>query len=301
MFKQKTQFAALLCAASFASVLSVEAWAVPSASAFGTEYQPGVKVGSEQVQVIYYRAVEPVPAPGAAHVYVDREFHTGLLPGGYTRFCVAPGKHLLGSYLDDAPLYLGKSGETFEANFEIGKTYFVRVNGSSMPHAVASEEAERELRDSRAQVHTLSRASRVDDCHYQLDTAVTYKDYTLSGDVLFAFGKSGYGDITRQGHYAIRELVGQLLRDAVQPQHVEVIGHTDPIGSAAANRALGLKRAQTVRRLLVEGGLPANKVGAVSAGSHELLVADCVGSRTEQVACYAPNRRVVVRVDLTPI
>ena len=31
--------------------------------------------------------------PGAAHPYVYREFHTGLLSGGYTAFCVAPEQH----------------------------------------------------------------------------------------------------------------------------------------------------------------------------------------------------------------
>lgn len=302
MFTQVKQLAAVLCAVPFACFFSAETLAVPSEKAFDGLFQAGITASADQAQVIYYRTVEPVQAQGAAHLYIDREFHTGLLPGGYSRFCVAPGKHILGSYLHDAPLYTGKTGEAFKANLEAGKTYFLRVNGSGngMPQSVAQAEAEGQLVGSRAQVHAKSRASRVEECRNQPATTVTYKDYSLSGDVLFAFGKFSYVDMTREGRYAIRALVNQLKRDSVQPQHVQVIGHTDPIGSSSANVALGLKRAQTVRRLLVEGGLAADKVDAVSAGSDELLIVNCSGTRAEQVACHAPNRRVVVRVDLAP-
>lgn len=76
-----------------------------------------------------------------------------------------------------------------------------------------------------------------------------------------------------------------------------MIGHTDPIGSEAGNQALGLKRARIVRRILLDGGLPASMISASSAGSQELVTEQCHGSKSEQVRCNAPNRRVVVRVE----
>lgn len=297
MFKRNNVITAALCGAMIFCGLPLTVQAAPAEKAFGAAYQPAANVSSGQAQVVYYRASESgQAAKGAAHLYVDREFHTGLLPGGYTAFCVAPGDHTLGAYLNDAPLYQGKSTDMYRAELAGGKTYFLRVNGSTgAPQAVSRADAERELTGSRLQVHAVSRASAVEDCRYQ--QGATYKDYTLSGDVLFAFGKSGYQDITSGGHAAVRDLISQLHSDNAQPKRIQVIGHTDPIGSEASNHVLGLKRAQTIRRLLLDGGLPASVVSASSAGSQEPVTEECYGSKSEQVQCNAPNRRVVVRVD----
>ena len=271
---------------------------------FGATYSAVAPVSDGQAQVVYYRTSGMGQQKGAAHVYVDSEFHTGLLPGGFSTFCVVPGSRTLGAYLNDAPSYTGKNVDLFSVNLEGGKTYFLRVqeNGNGAPQAVPREEAERELAGSRAQMQALSRASKVQQCN-NLPTAPVqaeqFKEYALSGDVLFAFGKSGYQDISYKGHAAIRELITQLHREHAKLDRIEVVGHTDPIGSYSANQALGLKRAQTVRRLLVDGGLPSSVVSARSAGSSEPVTDECHGNKAEQVACNAPNRRVVVRVDVS--
>lgn len=294
-------FAAALCATSFASA---EQFQAKPGQVFGSTYSPVAPVSDGQAQVVYYRTSGVGQQKGAAHVYVDSEFHTGLLPGGYSTFCVVPGSRTLGAYLNDAPSYKGKNVDLYSANLEGGKTYFLRVqeNGSGAPQAVTREEAERELMGSRSQVQALSRASKVQMCN-NLSTppvqAAQFKDYALSGDVLFAFGKSGYQDISALGRKAIGELISQLHREHAKLDRIEVVGHTDPIGSYAANQVLGLKRAQTVRRLLVDGGLSASSVTASSAGSSEPVTDECYGSKPEQVACNAPNRRVVVRVDVS--
>src|SRR5476649_859850 len=77
--------------------------------AFGDPYTAVSPVSTEQAQVVYYRAKALNSEDGAAHVYVDREFQSALLPGGFTTFCVAPGSHTVGSYSQDAPQYKGKS------------------------------------------------------------------------------------------------------------------------------------------------------------------------------------------------
>lgn len=294
-------FTAALCAASFASA---EQFKANSGQIFGSTYSPVAPVSDGQAQVVYYRTSGVGHQKGAAHVYVDREFHTGLLPGGYSTFCVVPGNRTLGAYLNDAPTYKGKNVDLYSANLEGGKTYFLRVqeNGNGAPQAVTREDAERELAGSRFQAQALSRASKVQACNYLPKPAVQaaqFKDYALSGDVLFAFGKSGHQDISYQGRTAIRELIAQLHREHAKLERIEVVGHTDPIGSYAANQSLGLKRAQTVRRLLIDGGLSATSINASSAGSSEPVTDECYGSKAEQVACNAPNRRVVVRVDVS--
>lgn len=306
MFKLNTKlstamFAAILCAAPFASAQQLQG---NPAQVFGATYNPVAPVADGQAQVVYYRTNGVGQQKGAAHVYVDSEFHTGLLPGGYSAFCVAAGSHTLGAYLNDAPTYKGKNVDLYSANLEGGKTYFLRVqeNGSGAPQAVTREDAERELAGSRFQAQALSRASKVQMCNYMSKPAAQtaqFKDYALSGDVLFAFGKSGHQDISHQGRTAIRELITQLHREHAKLERIEVVGHTDPIGSYAANQSLGLKRAQTVRRLLIDGGLSATSINASSAGSSEPVTDECYGSKAEQVACNAPNRRVVVRVDVS--
>ena len=141
----------------------------------------------------------------------------------------------------------------------------------------------------------LSRASSVEACNYL--PAPQYKDYTLSGDVMFRFGQSSEKGVSAQGRQAVKDLVTTIKRENVELKQIQVIGHTDAIGSDRSNYALGLKRAQTVRTMLAENGLPARLMSASSVGSSEPEVNDCAASsKKELIACNAPNRRVVVRV-----
>ncbi|MGY2377462.1 OmpA family protein [Pseudomonas sp. SDO524_S393] len=293
-------FAAAVCAMPLAQADQQYTYQSAAIQPFGNGYQPVAPVSDGQAQVVYYRGTDGQQR-GAANVYVDREFHTSLLPGGYTAFCVEPGSRTLGAYLGDAPSYRGKTTDLYSAKLEGGKTYFLKVreNGNGAPLSVDRADAERELAGSRAQVQALSRASKVQQCNFVDKPAEAFKDYALSSDVLFAFGKSGYQDISSRGRVAILELVTQLNREHAKLDRVVVVGHTDPIGSYQANQALGLKRAQTVRRLLIDGGVPSTAVVARSAGSSEPVTDECYGSKAEQVACNAPNRRVVVRVDVS--
>jgi OOP family OmpA-OmpF porin len=265
---------------------------------FGDGYSQAAPVAKSQAQGIYYRPDVPGQQRGAAHVYVDRKFHTGLLPGGYTAFCVAPGAHTLGAYVNDAPTYKGKSTDVYSAQLEGGKTYFlqVRENGNGMPLSVERAHAERALTGLRAQAHVLSRAGAVQPCAHE--PQMQYKDYTLSGDVLFAFGKARYQDITPAGRMAVSRLIDQLRSDTLESQRIVVVGHTDPIGSQAANQSLGLQRADTVRQMLVSGGIPSAMISARSASSSEPVSQGCYGgSKAERIVCHAPDRRVVVRVE----
>jgi outer membrane protein OmpA-like peptidoglycan-associated protein len=71
-------------------------------------------------------------------------------------------------------------------------------------------------------------------------------------------------------------------------RHLQLTGHTDRSGSAAVNRAAGLKRAQTVRAELEKRGIPRNAMNIVSFGEDQPLVPTGDGVREVQ------NRRVVI-------
>lgn len=69
---------------------------------------------------------------------------------------------------------------------------------------------------------------------------------------------------------------------------VSVVGHTDTAGSAAYNYALGGRRAEAVQKMLIEYGIPASQIIAVSAGEEDLKVP------TPNNTPNAENRRVRV-------
>lgn len=71
---------------------------------------------------------------------------------------------------------------------------------------------------------------------------------------------------------------------------VMVIGHTDRVGSAQGNDALSVKRAEAVRDLLVEAGIPAGKLEVAGRGEREPLVP------TEDEVAEAQNRRVEINI-----
>ena len=69
---------------------------------------------------------------------------------------------------------------------------------------------------------------------------------------------------------------------------VSVVGHTDTAGSNAYNYALGGRRAEAVQKMLIDYGIPASQIIAVSAGEEDLKVP------TPNNTPNAANRRVRV-------
>ena len=69
---------------------------------------------------------------------------------------------------------------------------------------------------------------------------------------------------------------------------VSVVGHTDTAGSSSYNYALGGRRAEAVQKMLIEYGIPASQIIAVSAGEEDLKV------QTPNNTPNAENRRVRV-------
>lgn len=149
---------------------SSQVYAAISAAAFAEVYTPVAAVASNLSQVVYFRSGEPMAAGEAANIYVDQQFHSGLLPGGFTAFCVAPGNHSLLAYLDEAPGYTGKQRQ-YPFTLKGGETVFLRVNpgAGGLPQIVPRLAAERELLSNRRQVHVVSRASAATDCNHSPD------------------------------------------------------------------------------------------------------------------------------------
>lgn len=122
-------------------------------------------------------------------------------------------------------------------------------------------------------------------------TPVAPQKYTLDSDVSFGFGSA---TLTAAGQSRVAEIASEL-RSKQTIESLEIAGHTDRIGSDSANDALSLQRAQAVRQILVNNGIPANNVRAVGVGKRQPLVQCDQQNRSELIACLAPNRRVEIQ------
>jgi outer membrane protein OmpA-like peptidoglycan-associated protein len=71
---------------------------------------------------------------------------------------------------------------------------------------------------------------------------------------------------------------------------VVVVGHTDTMGTLAANAELGMRRATMVRNMLIDAGLDATTIEVTSHGEGDLLV------RTPDETPEPRNRRVEISV-----
>jgi OmpA-OmpF porin, OOP family len=89
-----------------------------------------------------------------------------------------------------------------------------------------------------------------------------------------------------------RALVPEILRAVKEHTlpDVVVVGHTDTAGTLDANFQLGMKRAMTVRDLLVEAGLDASAIEVTSHGEGDLLI------QTADETPELRNRRVEIAV-----
>jgi OOP family OmpA-OmpF porin len=116
---------------------------------------------------------------------------------------------------------------------------------------------------------------------------------TLSSDVLFEFDKAV---LKPAGVVALDELAAKL-KSTPGNEVVNVVGHTDPIGSCEYNLGLSKRRADAVTAHLRTQGVNVD----VSKGmSFKELVKECPRgkSRAEFIACNQPNRRAVVTAEV---
>lgn len=89
---------------------------------------------------------------------------------------------------------------------------------------------------------------------------------------------------------ASQELVPKILATIKErdSRDIKVVGHTDRVGEASYNQALGLERAGVIRQMLVAQGVEAGAITALSYGEGDPLVV------TDDNVPEPQNRRVEV-------
>jgi len=95
-------------------------------------------------------------------------------------------------------------------------------------------------------------------------------------------------ELTDEARALLPEILKAVTERAVPD--VVVVGHTDTMGARQKNFELGLKRAATVRNLLVEVGLDTSAIEVTSHGERDLLI------QTADETLEPRNRRVEIAV-----
>jgi OOP family OmpA-OmpF porin len=119
---------------------------------------------------------------------------------------------------------------------------------------------------------------------------------SLSADTLFGSNQHGLRD---QGKATLDRFVQQL--SGTSYESIRVDGHTDRMGSPAANQVLSERRATSVKdHLMVNGRIDPARI--VATGKGENLPATAAGDcpdrlpRAQLIDCLQPDRRVEIEV-----
>jgi outer membrane protein OmpA-like peptidoglycan-associated protein len=112
-------------------------------------------------------------------------------------------------------------------------------------------------------------------------------------DVLFAFAKA---DLTPDAHTKI-ERMAAVLNQRARECHISVEGHTDAIGSEAANQRLSKRRAEAVATGLKDHGVSAQRITSKGFGERYPVAPNATPAGADNPAGRTKNRRVEVVIE----
>ena len=114
---------------------------------------------------------------------------------------------------------------------------------------------------------------------------------TFNANMLFGFNSAV---LSAAGVNELTGFANKIKQTNLNEESINIVGHTDRLGSAAYNQQLSLQRAESVRDLLVSNGISRQVIQVEGAGASQPVVA-CPGKKSaELVECLAPNRRIVI-------
>ena len=118
----------------------------------------------------------------------------------------------------------------------------------------------------------------------------------ISADALFRFDKASSTDLLPAGKETLDKLANAISTGYVSVDRVDLVGHTDRLGSADYNYKLGLRRAETVKTYLQSRGVTA-PINVGSAGKTQ-PISNCPGTKSTPALkeCLQVDRRVSVEI-----
>jgi OmpA-OmpF porin, OOP family len=119
---------------------------------------------------------------------------------------------------------------------------------------------------------------------------------SIAGDALFPLNKDDIKHISAEGRSKLEAFANELKKWK-SIELINVVGHTDHLGTPAYNLGLSRRRANNIRSYLIGQGLPANRIVATGQGGSKPLVQCTSADRDKSLAdCLQPNRRVEITI-----
>lgn len=274
----------------------------------GAPFSAPLGTAPSQSRILVYRGADSLGLKGATGVFINGQYHTSLVAGGYSQLCIEPGAVEIGARQMRIGLSAKDNYDSLTATRLLAgqSQYFAVDEDATRPvlKPVPAAQALQELAATRLQMHNVSRVTKSQDCLLTsapvaapVMVPAIPQQFALSGDALFAFGRSDAAGITSQGLAVIDQLVSRIRSNYTQINHIHIIGHADPLGSPVANQRLSEERADTVRRHIERVSQISARITSEGLGSSLLVERSCSSVvSASAIACHQPNRRVMVEV-----
>lgn len=275
----------------------------------GEEYVAPQKLNPKLARITFYRPAHGF-APGAAHLEINGHYLTSLQLGGYTEVCVDPAELLLSARMVQTGSEL-KNFQDATAKFksQAAQNFYIRVfeygDGRATLTPVKADIAQSELKDTRLQIHAVSRLAQARPCIESapnpVAATVQKESIVLGSDTLFAFGRADIKDIVPQGRTAMDALIARLQKEYGSDEGalIHITGHADPLGNSVSNKRLSEARALAIRKYMIEGGMKSERITGQGVGDEQPVITTCGKAVTpETIECNQPNRRVVVSIEV---
>lgn len=183
---------------------------------------------------------------------------------------------------------LGKSLEETQERVKQNEQKISEVDGKAAAAGTAAGNAQKAADAAAGQAQTVGKQAEARTAALEAETRKLILETVISEDSgKFQFGTAELPDGAKQ---AIDQLVARVKGDR-KNVWIEIEGHTDNVGDEKYNEALGLQRAEAVKRYLYEQHqIPLHKMNTISYGERK----PAAENRTRDGR--AQNRRVVIKV-----
>lgn len=183
---------------------------------------------------------------------------------------------------------LGKSLEETQERVKQNEQKISEVDGKAAAAGTAAGNAQKAADAAAGQAQAVGKQAEARTAALEAETRKLMLETVISEDSgKFQFGTAELPDGAKQ---AIDQLVARVKGDR-KNVWIEIEGHTDNVGDEKYNEALGLQRAEAVKRYLYEQHqIPLHKMSTISYGERK----PAAENRTRDGR--AQNRRVVIKV-----
>ena len=183
---------------------------------------------------------------------------------------------------------MGKSLEETQERVKQNEQKISEVDGKAAAAGTAAGNAQKAADAAAGQAQAVGKQAEARTAALEAETRKLILETVISEDSgKFQFGTADLPDGAKQ---AIDQLVARGKGDR-KNVWIEIEGHTDNVGDEKYNEALGLQRAEAVKRYLYEQHqIPLHKMSTISYGERK----PAAENRTRDGR--AQNRRVVIKV-----